>query len=83
MPKFAKRIMLRRLGVLGVALLGSLTFVAALTFPGTPQSTERSRSTPVSGLGLAPVAAVERLHGADVSLEDARPGLTVRIRFPR
>ena len=42
---------------------------------------ERSRSTPGSGLGLALVAAVARLHDAGVTLEDARPGLQVRLRF--
>jgi signal transduction histidine kinase len=43
---------------------------------------ERSRSTPGSGLGLALVAAVARLHGADVSLLPARPGLEARVTFP-
>jgi signal transduction histidine kinase len=43
---------------------------------------ERSRSTPGSGLGLALVAAVARLHGARVSLHDAGPGLEARIAFP-
>jgi signal transduction histidine kinase len=43
---------------------------------------EASRSTPGSGLGLALVAAVARLHGAEASLHDAYPGLTVRIVFP-
>lgn len=43
---------------------------------------ERSRTTPGSGLGLALVAAVARLHRAQVMLEDAEPGLTVTIRFP-
>ncbi len=38
-PKIVKRIMLGALGVLGVALIGGLIFVAALTFPGTPKST--------------------------------------------
>ncbi len=42
---------------------------------------ERSRSTPGSGLGLALVAAVARLHGAVVSLADAAPGLDVRVAF--
>ena len=42
---------------------------------------ERSRSTPGSGLGLALVAAVARLHDASVSLADAGPGLEVRILF--
>ncbi len=44
---------------------------------------ERSRSTPGSGLGLALVAAVARLHGAQVSLEDAKPGLEARVAFAR
>ncbi|MCI3134163.1 sensor histidine kinase [Phenylobacterium aquaticum] len=43
---------------------------------------ERSRSTPGSGLGLALVAAVARLHGAEVGLADAGPGLTARVMFP-
>jgi signal transduction histidine kinase len=42
---------------------------------------ESSRSTPGSGLGLALVAAVARLHGAAVSLSDAQPGLEVRVVF--
>jgi len=44
---------------------------------------ERSRSTPGSGLGLALVAAVARLHGAVVTLRDARPGLEAEVRFER
>lgn len=43
---------------------------------------ERSRSTPGSGLGLALVAAVAKLHGAEVTLSDARPGLSAQVRFP-
>lgn len=42
---------------------------------------ERSRSTPGSGLGLALVAAVAKLHGAEVSLLPAKPGLEARITF--
>ena len=42
---------------------------------------ERSRSTPGSGLGLALVAAVARLHGATVTMADASPGLDVRVAF--
>ena len=42
---------------------------------------ERSRSTAGSGLGLALVAAVARLHDATVALADAGPGLEVRIAF--
>ena len=41
-----------------------------------------SRSTPGSGLGLSIVAAVAARHGAALSLEDAGPGLRVRISFP-
>ena len=43
---------------------------------------EESRSTPGSGLGLALVAAVARLHGAAASLHDAAPGLEARVVFP-
>ena len=41
-----------------------------------------SRSTPGSGLGLSIVAAVAARHGAALSLEDAGPGLRVRLSFP-
>jgi signal transduction histidine kinase len=43
---------------------------------------ERSRSAPGSGLGLALVAAVAKLHGAEVRLHDAHPGLEARVSFP-
>jgi len=43
---------------------------------------ESSRSTPGNGLGLALLAAVARLHGAEVSLHDVNPGLEVRVAFP-
>jgi len=43
---------------------------------------ERSRSTPGNGLGLSLVAAVVRLHGADVALSDNGPGLKVELHFP-
>ena len=42
---------------------------------------EHSRSTPGSGLGLALVAAVARLHGAEVGLYQANPGLEARVTF--
>ena len=62
--------------------------------PGVPQSQrarlfdrfhrlEASRSTPGSGLGLALVAAVARLHGGDASLHEAAPGLEARVTLPR
>lgn len=40
-----------------------------------------SRSAPGSGLGLSLVAAVARLHGAELSLDDNHPGLTVALTF--
>ncbi len=40
-----------------------------------------SRGAPGAGLGLALVAAVARMHGAEVSLADNRPGLRATIRF--
>ncbi|MFN4090742.1 MAG: sensor histidine kinase [Alphaproteobacteria bacterium] len=43
---------------------------------------EASRHTPGSGLGLSLVRAVARLHRAGLTLEDASPGLRVRLRFP-
>lgn len=44
---------------------------------------ERSRNTPGSGLGLSLVAAVARMHGANLELGDAGPGLAARLVFPR
>ena len=43
---------------------------------------ERSRSTAGSGLGLALVAAVAKLHGGEVRLVDAAPGLEARVSLP-
>ncbi|MBR0684010.1 HAMP domain-containing histidine kinase [Roseomonas eburnea] len=58
--------------------------------PGIPQAErervfrrfhrlDAARSTPGSGLGLALVRAVAELHGMSVMLEDASPGLRVRV----
>jgi signal transduction histidine kinase len=44
---------------------------------------ERSRRTPGNGLGLSLVAAVARLHGADIEMLDNAPGLKFQLRFPR
>lgn len=41
-----------------------------------------SRTVPGSGLGLSLVAAVARLHGATLTLDDNRPGLAVCLAFP-
>lgn len=43
---------------------------------------EASRSEPGSGLGLSLVAAVARLHGGSLSLEDNEPGLRVILALP-
>ena len=43
---------------------------------------EGSRSRPGSGLGLSLAAAVARMHGGRVELEDNRPGLRVRVILP-
>lgn len=43
---------------------------------------DQSRNTPGSGLGLSLVAAVARMHGATLVLEDNGPGLAVCIHFP-
>lgn len=42
---------------------------------------EASRTRPGNGLGLALVEAIARLHDATVTLEDAQPGLRVRVAF--
>ncbi|PWR23067.1 sensor histidine kinase [Zavarzinia compransoris] len=42
---------------------------------------EKSRTTPGSGLGLSLVRAVADLHGAQISLKNADPGLRVIICF--
>ena len=43
---------------------------------------ENSRSRPGSGLGLALVAAVARLHNGELRIEDNRPGLRIVIVLP-
>jgi signal transduction histidine kinase len=44
---------------------------------------EQSRSEPGSGLGLSLAAAVARLHGGELRLEDNAPGLRVVMDLPR
>jgi len=41
-----------------------------------------SRGSPGAGLGLALVAAVARMHGADLILGDNAPGLRATLRLP-
>jgi signal transduction histidine kinase len=43
---------------------------------------EQSRSEPGSGLGLSLAAAVARLHGGELRLEDNAPGLRVVMDLP-
>ena len=61
--------------------------------PGIPESErgrvlqrfvrlEASRSRPGSGLGLSLAAAVARLHGGELRVEDNAPGLRVVLAFP-
>ena len=44
---------------------------------------ERSRTKPGSGLGLSLAAAVARLHGGELKLEDNDPGLKAVLDLPR
>jgi signal transduction histidine kinase len=44
---------------------------------------ESSRNSPGTGLGLSLVAAVARLHGAWLTLDDNKPGLRATMHFPR
>jgi signal transduction histidine kinase len=44
---------------------------------------EQSRSEPGSGLGLSLAAAIARLHGGELRLEDNHPGLVGVISLPR
>ncbi|MBV9115965.1 MAG: HAMP domain-containing protein, partial [Acetobacteraceae bacterium] len=76
----------------GRAVEGGIEIAVADQGPGIPvaeraRATERffrgaaARSTPGSGLGLALVQAVAQLHGGRLALEDAGPGLLVRLRL--
>ena len=44
---------------------------------------EASRNAPGSGLGLALVAAVVRLHKGEIRVDDLAPGLMVSLRLPK
>jgi signal transduction histidine kinase len=72
---------------------GSPAVTVADTGPGIPEAEreavlrrfyrlDASRSSPGSGLGLSLVAAVAKLHEAELRLEDGRPGLRVVLQWP-
>lgn len=72
---------------------GRTTITVADTGPGIPAADrarvlerfvrlDATRSTPGNGLGLSLVAAVARLHGAELILGDNRPGLRASLIFP-
>ena len=44
---------------------------------------DKSRAIPGNGLGLSIVHAIATVHGGELRLEDAAPGLSARIRLPR
>ena len=79
-----------RVVVRGFARAGLVGFEVCDTGPGIPPEereavqrrfyrAEVSRHTQGSGLGLALVAAVARLHGMDLTIDDAAPGCRVMI----
>ena len=72
---------------------GTARLTVAADGPGVPDAErarlfdrfyrlERSRSSPGSGLGLALVQAVARLHRGDAALSDGAPGLEAQVLFP-
>jgi signal transduction histidine kinase len=79
-----------RVTVCGFIRSGTIGFEVTDTGPGIPANeaacvlrrfyrAESSRNTPGSGLGLALVAAVARLHGMDLAISDAYPGCRITI----
>lgn len=71
-----------------------ITVMVADNGPGIPESDreramerfvrlEKSRTEPGSGLGLALVAAVARLHKGTFTLEDNQPGVRAILSLPR
>ena len=79
-----------RITIRTFATVRGLGFEVADDGPGIPRDereavllrfyrAEESRHAPGSGLGLALVAAVARLHGMDLSITDAAPGCMVTV----
>ncbi len=72
---------------------GAIRFVVADRGPGIPEQDrvrvlerfvrlEASRTRPGAGLGMSLAAAVARLHGGELKLEDNAPGLRVTLSIP-
>jgi signal transduction histidine kinase len=72
---------------------GRVLFIVSDRGPGIPEvdrarvlerfvRLEASRSKPGAGLGLSLAAAVARLHGGELLLEDNAPGLRVTLAIP-
>ncbi len=72
---------------------GAVQLILADTGPGIPPEhwakifhpfyrLERSRRTPGSGLGLALVRSIAKIHGVTIALGDNAPGLVARLTFP-
>lgn len=79
--------------VAGARDAGAPALVVADHGPGIPEADREralgrfvrldpSRGTPGAGLGLALVAAVARMHDAEIELADNAPGLRATLRFP-
>lgn len=96
-PKAKTRTKVRGKGgtiiVAGARRNGAIEISVSDTGAGIPESErervlkrfvrlEESRSRPGSGLGLSLVAAVARLHGGSVRLEDNKPGLKAVLSLP-
>ena len=82
-----------RIEVAATAIDGDIEITVADNGPGIPEAEranvtrryyrlERSRNTPGSGLGLALVAAVAKLHDGTLVLSNNAPGLRAAIRLP-
>jgi signal transduction histidine kinase len=81
-----------RISVRVAAAGAEVVLTVADTGPGIPRPDrarvlerfvrlEECRHSPGAGLGLSLVAAVAKLHGATLRLEDNAPGLLVELRF--
>ena len=80
-----------RIGLVAENLPGGPVLRVSDTGPGIPQSArgqvfkrffqfDRSRNTPGIGLGLSLVAAIAKLHGYAIAVEDSAPGCVIAMR---